>query len=443
MENLYTYIDNNLNRFIEELFSLVRQPSVSTDKENIQKCAELVASRLEEVGAESQIITTKGNSIVFGRIKSTSSRNTLLIYGHYDVKSPGDHAQWASPPFEPAVRGERMYGRGISDNKSGVLAHIKAVEALQKTREDPGINVKFVFEGEEEIGSPSLKQFVEENRDILRSDAFIRADGEGHETGRPIIRLGNKGMLTVELEATMANRDLHSSRAAVVPSPVWEIIWALSSMKDRADRVLIEGFYDGVRPITSQERELLQRMPTGEQELLESIGLNSFIANVRGVDYAEKLLYSPTFNLSGIQCGGPNPLPHKASVILEIRLTPDQDPTDIFNKLVRHIERNNFKIKATKREVLYPDATRLDSPFIQIVIEAVKQVWKKDPIIQPRGAGSGPYYYFANILGIPLVSLPFSPFDCNAHAANENVTINGFANAIKVTATILKHFAQA
>lgn len=442
MRLTYNYIDDNIEKYIKELFELVEQPSESTNKENIKKCADLIAEKIEGIGAETQILKTRGNPVVFGEMESPSSNKTLLIYGHYDIKPPGELKEWISPPFKPEIREERMYGRGIADNKSGVLAHIKAVEAFKKVEGELPINVKFVFEGEEEVSSPSLRPFIKEYRDRLSSDAFLRADGCGHESGKPMVKLGSKGMLSMELESTMANKDLHSSRAAVVPSPVWEIVWALNSMKDKTDKVLIEGFYDNIREMTAEEKEVLERMPTGEGELLESIGLGHFIGDVKGIDYLKKWLYMPTFNISGTKSGGPNPLPHKASVRLNIRLVPDQKPLDVFDKILRHIEKNNFNIKVERRGTLYPFATPMDLPFVKTVVESVKMAWGVEPVVMPRGGGSGPYYYFTEILGVPLVSVPFSPFDCNAHAPNENVTINGFGKAVKVTATVMKIFGQ-
>jgi acetylornithine deacetylase/succinyl-diaminopimelate desuccinylase-like protein len=442
MRTVCNYIDDNMERYVEELFELVRQPSVSTEAEDIKSCAELVAGKIKETGAKVQIVKTEGNPVVFGEIGPSSAERTILFYGHYDIKPPGSLNMWNSPPFKPEIRGDRMYGRGISDDKSGILAHIKAVEALLEVEGKLPIIAKFVYEGEEEVSSPSLKPFLEENKEMLRSDAFLRADGCGHESGRPMVKLGNKGMLSLDLESTMANKDLHSSRAAVVPNPVWELIWALSSMKDRSDQVLIDGFYDKIRDITPQEREVLENMPTGEEELLDAIGLDSFIGDVQGFDYLYKWLYTPTFNISGIESGGPNPLPHRAKLSLRTRLVPDQDPHDIYDKIVRHIEKNNFKIKVTKRGVLYPHATPLDSPFVQTVIESVRGIWGVEPVVMPRGGGSGPYFFFADILNIPLVSVPFSPFDCNAHAPNENMTIGGFENAIKVSATVMNKFRK-
>ena len=261
MEDIFAYVDAHRDRFLAELFSLLRVPSISAQNTGVTECADMLRGMLEQAGAETRIFETGRHPVVYGEIINPEATRTLLVYGHYDVQPPEPLDLWLTPPFEPTVRDGRIYGRGTADNKGQLFCHVKAVEAILKTRGRIASNVRFIFEGEEEISSPSLRPFIEAHRDLLRADACLVSDGPKHETNRPTIVCGLKGMLYVELRTRYANTDLHSMKAATIPSPVWTLVQALTSLKDGEGRVLIPGFYEAVRPLTETELAAADAVP--------------------------------------------------------------------------------------------------------------------------------------------------------------------------------------
>lgn len=255
-------IDTRKDDYLDTLFRLLRQPSISTQGIGVDECADLVASILEENGITSRIMPTAGLPVVYGERVVAEDANTILIYGHYDVQPPEPFEEWDSPPFEPTIRDGRIYARGTGDNKGQFVAHILALKLLDDLGIAPRLNVKFLLEGEEESSSPNLPPFVEQNRDLLKADLLYAADGPMHPSNRPIVFFGMRGNLKMELVATGANRDLHSGNfGGPAPNPVWKLVDLLSTMRFPDGRVAIEGFYDQVVPPTEYERELLASVP--------------------------------------------------------------------------------------------------------------------------------------------------------------------------------------
>ena len=340
MKRVYSYIDQHSQNFIQELVKLVKQPSVSAKKEGMQKCAEMVEKMLQEAGFSTRLIPEKeGNPVVYGELKSKNSKKTLLFYDHYDVQPPEPLEEWKFGAFSGKIYRGRIYGRGASDNKGNIVSRMKTVEAFLKTIGDVPVNVKFVVEGEEEIGSPHLAPVVKQHKALFSNDATIWEFGGTNFEGRPQIYLGLKGVLSVELRAKGASRDVHSANAPLVPNPAWRLVWALNTIKNAEDEILIEGFYDNVEPPSEKELQLLDDIPLEEEKVKSTLGMKEFLHKKTGTEAKKSLLCSPTCTINGFLTGytgsgSKTVLPKEAMVKLDFRLVPTQMPDEIFKKLI-------------------------------------------------------------------------------------------------------------
>jgi len=268
IEEIYNYIEANSEKFIKDLVRLVKQPSVSAKNQGLKECAEMVERMMKEVGLSTKIIPEKeGNPVVFGEIKGKKAKKTLLFYDHYDVQPPEPLEEWICDPFSGIIRDGKIYGRGVSDNKGDFVSRLKAVQAFLETEGSLPVNIKFVVEGEEEIGSIHFLNVIEKNRKLFSADAAIWEFGSTDRHGRPRIYLGLKGVLSVELRAKGASRDVHSSNAPLIPNPAWHLVWALNTLKNEKDEILIEGFYDDVKKPSEKEIAYVKEIPFEEQEL--------------------------------------------------------------------------------------------------------------------------------------------------------------------------------
>ena len=449
LQSTLQFVDDNADQMIEDLQRLVRQKSISSSGEGVRDCADLLASMMRDVGIDADVMATDGLPIVYGYI--TADRNnapTLLIYTHYDVQPAEPEDEWDSPPWEARLVDDRLIGRGTTDAKGNLMAHIKAVQALKATGGMP-INIKFIFDGEEESGSPSLPAFVDGHGDLLMADAALSFDG-GFDAGNiPRINLGSSGLLFVQLRAEGGKNDLHSARARLVPNPAWKLVWALASMKDRDSNVLIDGFYDDIRPPNARERELLEQAGWDDDEQKASLGTEEFVGGVSGVDALEQLLFTPTCNIAGFASGYVGEgrktlLPAKAAVNIDFRLVADQHPQDILRKLTEHLRRHGFDdIDVEGEHGIEPSRTDPDDPFVQVVVDAAKEVYQQNPTVRPTGDASGRQAtWLAGKLGIPGAGTAIGPPDWRGHAANEFMTVRHYLDGIKYAATIWSNWAD-
>lgn len=446
MKDVYRYIEENHSRYLDELFSLLRIPSISTRNQGIRECAELLAGMMEQAGVPARIIDTERHPVVFGELKNPGASKTLLIYGHYDVQPPEPLDLWISSPFEPEIRDGRIYGRGTADDKGQLFAHLKAVEALLKINGKTSSNVLFLFEGEEEISSPNLLPFIEAHRDILAADACLVSDAPKHESGRPTLLCGLKGMLYIELRTKGANRDLHSMKAANVPSAVWKLVRALNHIKGEDDRVRIPGFYEAVRPPAEAELAAAAAVPSEAGKVRRELE----VENLLGGDdaYYPNLFFSPTCNIAGIQAGytgegAKTVLPSTAFAKIDMRLVPDQRPEEVLGQLRAHLDAGGFSdVEIVRHGQLMPSRTPVDHPYVKMVAGAARDVTGREPVIFPGMGGSGPDYLFTGVLGLPSVWFPLSPHDSNNHAPNENILLKDFFDGIKIGATLIERLSD-
>jgi acetylornithine deacetylase/succinyl-diaminopimelate desuccinylase-like protein len=443
------YIAKNKQRFLEELFILLRQPSISTRNEGVKEFAKLLSGNLKDLGIKARIIQTPGHPMVFGELDGPPGAPTVLIYGHYDVQPPEPLDFWISPPFEPTIRDGKIFARGASDNKGQFFIYLKAVEVLQKIHGGVPIHIKFLFEGEEEIGSPNLPAFAQAHRDLLAADMTLFSDSHIHESGRPLIILGLKGLLYVEMNCRGVCSDQHSGRASSLPNPAWDLIWALSTLKDRNNRVLIPGFYDQVRELTKAEREAIDLIPCDEAKLLKYYGIEKFAPGRFSDNYYFNNVTEPTCNISGISSGytgtgNQNVLPARAIAKLDFRLVPDQDPDDIFRLLTRHLAAQGFDdVEVVKVFSTESSRTPIDHPALQEIKAVLQGVYGADPIVFPSIGASGPNFVFTNILYQPCFLIPFAGVDQCNHGPNENLELKGFFNGIETAIALFEALARS
>lgn len=450
IRKVYDYIDKHSGEFIDELASLVKQPSVSATGEGVEKCAEMAENMLRKAGFSTRMIPEKdGNPIVYGELKSENSKKTLLFYDHYDVQPPEPLEEWKFSPFSGKIHEGRIYGRGVSDNKGNFVSRLKAIEAFLETDGHMPLNVKFIVEGEEEIGSPHLAPVVEHNKALFFNDATIWEFGGTNFEGRPEIFLGLKGVLSVELRAKGASRDVHSANAPLVPNPAWRLIWALNTLKSKEDKILIEGFCDSIEPPSKTELQMLDDIPLEEKELKEMLGLKAFLHMKTGIEAKKALFYSPTCTINGFLAGysglgSKTVLPKKATVKLDFRLVPNQTPKEIFEKLVNHLRKSGFgDVEVIQHSSTAPTKTPTKETFVGIVVRAAEKIYRKKAVVYPTSAASGPMHLIRNSLKCPVVSAGCSHADAKTHAPNENLTLDGFIKGTKFIATIINDFSQA
>ncbi len=450
MNKVYEYIDAHADDFVVNLVKLIEQPSVSAKGEGMQECAELVEKMMHEVGLSTKIIhEEKGNPVVCGEIKSKKSRKTLLFYDHYDVQPPEPLEKWKYEPFSGKISGGKIYGRGASDNKGNFVSRLNAVQTLLEVTGKVPVNVKFFVEGEEEIGSPHLEPIIKKYKDLFSADAAIWEFGGTDTRGRPLLHLGLKGVLSVELRVRGALKDVHSANAPLIPNPAWRLIWALSHLKNREENILIEGFYENVLKPSSEEITYLKNIPTEDEETKKELGIKTFLHGKSGLEALKALLYQPTCTINGFISGytgkgSKTVLPHEATVKLDFRLVPNQNSSEIFQKLVTHLKKQGFgDLEIIEHGSTDPTRTPITDPFVTLTAKTAEKVYGKKAVIYPTSAGSGPMHLFRNFFGYPVVSVGCSHPESNTHAPNENLQIKSYVKGIKFMATLLTDFASS
>ena len=440
MTQLEAHLDQATSAAIEQLQQLIAVRSVSARGEHLPEGAAAFAALLQECGLQTTVWESSGAPVVFGHHPAPPGKPTVLIYGHYDVQPPDPIDEWHTDPFEGVLRGGAIYGRGAADNKGQLLAHIMGVALLQRlNRLDIGI--KFLIEGEEETGSPHLTQVAEQHRHELAADLALTSDAPFHDDGTPVVIFGVRGLLYLELEARGADRDVHSgNRGGIAPTPAWDLVAALGSMREPGGGVRIAGFYDDVRPPSANEKELLRRLPFDREALRRELGVRR-LRPLAEEDPALALMFSPTFNISGLTSGYSGPgaktiVPSQATCKLDLRLVADQDPGRIFASIETHLDRQFPSIRLTKLASVPPSATLPDTPFAEPIISAVARACGQPPLLRPRLGGTTPDFIFTRVLGMPSLLIPYGQPGMNHHAPNEHITVAALRRGIGCTVEI-------
>ena len=347
MQPVFDYIDAHSEEYIELLKKFCRQPSVAAQHLGMTEMAQMVQEQVALLGAKAQQVPTDGNPVVFGEIQSGKPW-TLTFYNHYDVQPPEPLDEWITPPFEPDIRDGRIYARGAADNKGSFLSRWCAVDAYQKVYGELPCNIKFITEGEEEIGSPNLDSFRIAHPDMVKTDGIVWEGGSKDINRGPLqITMGWKGLCYVELRCHACKDDMHSMYGPIVPNAAWRLIWALNTIKDENDRITIDHFYDDIIPPDQEEMDFLEQMNYDEQSVLKANGIDHFINNLSGTALKEKLLYEPTANIAGIESGytgkgSKTVIPSYAFCKIDFRLVKGQDAERVVKLLREHLDRRGF-----------------------------------------------------------------------------------------------------
>jgi acetylornithine deacetylase/succinyl-diaminopimelate desuccinylase-like protein len=444
LSDIFAYIDDHSQTFLLRLIDYLRRPSISAYGEGIGEVAEYIANVMRQMGLTIQIMPTSGWPMVFGEYHVHENAPTVLLYGHYDVQPPDPLEGWVTPPFEPTIRNDRLYARGVGDNKGQHFAQLMALETLLSCRGTLPCNVKVLLEGEEEVGSPHMPEFMRAHRDELQADLVIVSDGPVHENGQSTISFGVRGVLDIELRARGANRDLHSGHwGGIVPNPLWTLVHLLATMKNERGDITIDGFYDNVQPLTALERQALADLPINVDEVKQSLGIQR-LDEPQERNYFERLAAWPTLTLNGIHggYGGPGSktvLPHEAIAKCDIRLVEAQTADEILAKVKAHVQRHAPEVTVTSYGGMDPSKTPLDSPFTEPLRQAILAAQGVPPLLVPAKGASLPNYVFTKTLGMPVFGVPYANPDESNHAPNENMEIARFIMGIKTGAAMLTY----
>lgn len=441
-------VDAKQSEHIDNLFDFLRIKSVSAQDLDMKECACFLKNFMEQSGIKTKILELKGAfPVVYGEVLNPNAKKTILIYGHYDVQPEDPIELWDSDPFEPEIRGKKIYARGATDDKGNLLATILAIKTLIEVNGTIPINVKFFFEGEEEIGSPNLKRYMEKHKHLLSADYTILCDRGIHESGRPQMYLGNKGITHAEITINQAKRDVHSGQAPLIPNAAWQLIWLLNKMKDDSDQILVDGYERDVLQPTEEEIELLDKIPFDIKEYCDIYGIEDILGNIdkgHSMDALVRLLYKPTMTINGLTSGyqgegNKTVIPNKASAKLDFRFVKNMDPILSVQRIKNYISKKySGNIEVEFGDVRNPSKVSPKEDIVQTSITASEKVYGSQPVVWPLLDGSGPMSMFEEILGAPAIIIGLgSPFAyANTHAPNENIGIDEYLKGIKVMAYI-------
>lgn len=450
--SLDTYLLESQAAHLEELKALLRIPSVSTNdayKGDVAACAEFVCGKLRDAGLTAKVYATPKHPIVYGEWLGAPGAPTVLIYGHYDVQPPEPLELWRNPPFEPTIEGGNIVARGATDDKGQMFAHVKAIEALMKTSGKLPVNVKFLIEGEEEVGSPSLDPFIEAHAEMLKANVVVVSDTHMYAPGRPSITYGLRGLSYFEMTVRGPSYDLHSGLyGGAVPNPINAIGTMIGKLKDENNRVLIPGFYDGVQELDADERAELNALEYDSAAFCGEVGIPHPVGE-SGYGIVERLTVRPTLDFNGIWGGYTGPgaktvLPSEAHAKFSCRLVPAQDPEDIVKKVVAYLE--SIKPAGVELEVRphhgsIPFVVDRSAPAMKAAFRALERVWGVRPVFT-RGGGSIPVVAsFKRLLGLDTVLMGFGLEDDRLHSPNEKFAIANYYAGIKASAFMLQELA--
>jgi acetylornithine deacetylase/succinyl-diaminopimelate desuccinylase-like protein len=440
------YIRDHLDESLAELATLCRQPSVAAQHVGIEACAELVAGMLRKRGFHVQILPTGGSPVVIGEAPGRSSK-TMLLYNHYDVQPAEPLDLWTTPPFEPAIREGKFFERGSGDDKGHIQCRLAALDALKAVYGEYPCRVKFLIEGEEEIGSNHLPAFIDTHQDMLKGDACLWEFGGLDYEDRPGMYLGMRGICYVELRVKTATLDAHSGLAgSIFPNAAWRLVWALHTLKDQHEHILIPGFYEHVLKPSERDMQMLAALPSEEEELKKTYGIAGYLKGLTGVELRREAVFVPTCTICGLTSGYQGPgsktvLPAEASAKVDFRLVPNQTGPDILAKLRKHLDAHGFSdIEIVHHGGGNPARVNPDDPFIAICAEAAQEVYGKAATIAPIIGGSGPMYPFVQVLKVPVGAAGIGYPGGRAHAPDENFRLEDFVKGTQHTARILTRF---
>jgi acetylornithine deacetylase/succinyl-diaminopimelate desuccinylase-like protein len=455
MEKIIDYINVNRERYLDELKSLLAIPSISALPQHagdVKRCAEWCADEMRRIGLQNvRLIDTPGNPVVYGDWLEAPDAPTILFYGHYDVQPVDPLNLWESPPFEATIRDGEIYARGSADDKGQVFMHFKAVEAHLKQAGRLPVNIKFVLEGEEEVGSVNLDDFVRSHKNELAADVVVISDSPMFARGVPSICYGLRGLVYFQIDLRGSSTDLHSgSFGGAVANPAIVLSQMLSQMKDRGGRIKVPGFYDDVVPLEEEERKAWASLPFNERKYKKDFGIPKVYGET-SYTTLERTWARPTFEVNGLLSGftgegAKTVLPAVAMAKVSMRLVPNQDPDKIarlFEEYVNDIAPKTVEVKVTRMHGGKPWMTSYDNPFVQAAGRAIERGFGQKPVFTREGGSIPVVSTFQEELGLPSVLFGVGLPDENAHAPNEKLDVSNFHNGIIASAILYDEIAKS
>src|SRR5687767_3182924 len=448
MNNVIDFIQTNRDRYVEELKQYLAIPSISAlpaHAADVRRCGEWTVEELRRIGMNNvRLIDTPGHPIVYGEWLGAEGAPTILFYGHYDVQPVDPLELWESPPFEATVRDGEIYARGAADDKGQIFMHFKAIEAHLKQNGRLPVNMRIILEGEEEVGSANLDDFIKAHKDELAADVVVISDSPMFDRGIPSICYGLRGLVYFQIDLRGTKSDLHSgSFGGAVANPAMVLCQIIAQMKDKGGRVRIPGFYDDVRPLRDEERAEFKKLPFNETRYRKELGAPKLFGE-SGYSTLERVWGRPTFEVNGLLAGftgegAKTVIPAVAMAKVSMRLVPDQEPDAIarlFEAYVAKVAPKTVELKVTRMHGGKPWMTDFDNPFVQAAARAIEQGFGKPPVFCREGGSIPVVSTFQRELGIPAVLFGVGLPDENAHAPNERLDLGNFHGGI-VSAAIL------
>jgi acetylornithine deacetylase/succinyl-diaminopimelate desuccinylase-like protein len=458
MSKILSELREETAKSVDEAIVLLKQyvslPTISAQNTAIPETVEFVVQMIHEAGGQTEVYNDLGgNPVIKGFFQAGPNGDptkTLLFYNHYDVQPPEPLDEWETEPFKPEIRDGKLFARGVSDNKGDLVARLTAIKVLQSVSGGLPCNIKFLIEGEEEIGSPNLAPYLQKYREQFQADACIWEFGGKDDQERISMVAGLKGMAYLELTCVGADIDIHSSVGAYVDNAAWRLVQALATMKNQQNEILVEGFYDGIEEPTEAVLEAVHALPFNEEGVAQLYGLKRpLITKAKSVDPREAMVLQPTMTICGLVSGytgegSKTVLPKSAKAKIDCRLVPGQDPDHILECVQKHLEKHGFNdITVTSLNGQKAYRSDFNHPFIRHVMESAQEVYGKEGVLAPNSAGTGPMYDFGVQLGLPIVSTGVGWVGSKAHAPNESIRLNDFEEGIVHMAHMLAGFSEA
>ena len=454
MNNVIDFINTNRDRYLDELKDYLAIPSISALPEHAQdvrRCADWTADELRRVGMQNvRMIETPGYPVVYADWLGAEAAPTILFYGHYDVQPVDPIELWESPPFEATIRDGEIYARGAADDKGQVFMHFKAIEAHLKQNGRLPVNIKVILEGEEEVGSSNLDDFVKGNKEQLAADVVVISDSPMFDRGIPSICYGLRGLVYFQIDVRGTKSDLHSgSFGGAVVNPNMALAQILAQMKDKGGRIRIPGFYDDVRELSAEEREQWKRLPFNERHYAKELGAPKLFGE-SGYTTLERVWARPTFEINGMAGGftgegAKTVIPAVSMAKVSMRLVPNQDPDRIAQLFEDHIKKvapKTVAVKVTRMHGGKPWMTEFDNPFVQAAGRAIEKGFGKAPVFNREGGSIPVVATFQEILGLPSVLFGVGLPDENAHAPNEKLDLQNFHGGVIASAYLYDEVAR-
>lgn len=454
-EQVLRHIDDNVERYVDELMQFIAIPSdsmTSAHAGDVRKAAEWVLAHVSRLGFKGKIYETPGHPVVYAELLTDPELPTLLIYGHYDVQPEGDVRDWASPPFVPEIRDEMIFGRGASDDKGQLFTYVKAIESILSTEGKLPLNVKLFFEGEEELGSPNMEAFVSEHRDLLKADIITISDGAKFTKDQPAVEYGLRGLVYMQLDVCGPKMDIHSGvYGGGVTNPATALVQIISKLRDDNGKALIPGFYDDVREIEAWERKQLAALPFNASSVKELLGLETLNPE-RDYTFLESTWARPTVEINGIWGGyqgegSKTIIPASAGAKVSMRLVPDQDMNKIialFEKRVRELTPPGVTVKITRHAASEPVIVSQESAAIKSAKAAIEYAFGKTPVFVRSGGSIGVVLIMKKWLQVEeILLIGFADPEDGEHSPNERFRLENYYSGIKTTAALMYELARA